>query len=59
MEYQLNTLIKTKKPHACGGSIWKVIRLGADIKIECQTCHQKVMLSRQDLEKRIKEIVEE
>ncbi|MDR0899631.1 MAG: DUF951 domain-containing protein [Lactobacillaceae bacterium] len=58
-EYTLGTLIQTKKPHACGGDVWKVIRLGADIKLECQTCGRVIMLSRTDLQKRIKKIVEE
>lgn len=59
MEYQLGTIIQTKKPHACGGDAWKVIRLGADIKLECQTCGRVIMLSRTDLAKRIKKIISE
>ncbi|MCL2696191.1 MAG: DUF951 domain-containing protein [Clostridiales bacterium] len=35
-----------RKPHACGGNVWTVIRAGADIKIRCQTCGHIVMLDR-------------
>ncbi|WP_143787178.1 DUF951 domain-containing protein, partial [Oenococcus oeni] len=30
MDYQLNTIVEMKKPHACGNNSWKVVRMGAD-----------------------------
>ena len=32
--YTLDQIITTKKPHVCGSKEWKVIRVGADIKLE-------------------------
>ncbi|WP_143788103.1 DUF951 family protein, partial [Oenococcus oeni] len=26
MDYQLNTIVEMKKPHACGNNSWKVVR---------------------------------
>lgn len=52
--YTLNEIIKTKKPHVCGCSEWKVIRVGADIKIECQNCKRVIMLASYELDKKIK-----
>ena len=46
-----------RKPHPCGGYEWKVVRLGADIGLVCQTCQHKVMLSRRDLEHRMKALI--
>ncbi|WP_080485122.1 DUF951 domain-containing protein, partial [Oenococcus oeni] len=51
MDYQLNTIVEMKKPHACGNNSWKVVRMGADIKIECNSCHRIVMMTRHDFEK--------
>jgi len=56
-EYDLGSLIKTKKPHPCGTDEWKVVRLGADIKIECTKCGRVVMLDRSKFEKRIKKVL--
>ncbi|MDR3318204.1 MAG: DUF951 domain-containing protein [Clostridiales bacterium] len=36
-------LITTRKPHACGGRTWLVIRTGADVKIKCAQCGHVVM----------------
>ena len=29
---QIGSLIEFKKPHPCGGKIWKVLRIGIDFK---------------------------
>jgi hypothetical protein len=52
--YTLGEIIKTKKPHVCGSDEWKVIRTGADIKLECQGCKRIIMLATYELVKRIK-----
>ena len=54
MMYELNQIIKTKKPHVCGGNEWKVVRTGADIKLECVKCSRVIMLSSFELDKRVK-----
>ena len=55
-DLQLNSTIKLRKPHPCGGYNWKVIRLGADIGLECLTCNHRVLLTRRELAKRAKAI---
>lgn len=37
---------RMRKPHACGGDIWKVHRTGADIGMTCCRCGRRVMMSR-------------
>ncbi|MDN6900088.1 DUF951 domain-containing protein [Oenococcus sicerae] len=59
MNYQLNTIVEMKKPHACGTNAWQIIRMGADIKIECTNCHRVVMMTRQDFEKRLNKIIKD
>lgn len=52
--YTLDEIIQTKKPHVCGSDKWKVIRTGADIKLECQGCKRIIMISSYELDKKIK-----
>lgn len=52
--YQLDQLIETKKPHVCGNNVWKVIRIGADLKLECVKCKRIIMLSKVELDKKVK-----
>jgi hypothetical protein len=53
-ELNLEDLVTLRKPHPCGGYIWKIVRLGADIGLECQTCKRVVLLSRRELARRLK-----
>ncbi|EKK20445.1 hypothetical protein B808_333 [Fructilactobacillus florum 8D] len=55
--YQLNDLVVMKKAHPCGINRWQIIRMGADIKLECQGCGHIVMLTRHQFEKRVKKIL--
>ena len=47
-------VIRTRKPHPCGGDQWTVTRTGADIKMRCSTCGRVVMLDREAFLKRRK-----
>ncbi len=52
--YELGEIIETKKPHVCGSKKWEVIRIGADIKLKCCECSRIIMLSKVELDKKIK-----
>jgi hypothetical protein len=52
--YELNEQIKTKKAHVCGSNTWTIIRIGADLKIKCEGCGRIILMSKQDLDKKIK-----
>ncbi|MEW6178747.1 MAG: DUF951 domain-containing protein [Chloroflexota bacterium] len=56
-DLQLNDVVRLRKPHPCGGYEWKVVRLGADIGLECCTCQRRVLLTRRELSRRLKVIV--
>lgn len=43
-----------RKPHACGGNHWLVLRTGADIRLECAQCGRRVMVPRARLEGQVK-----
>lgn len=57
-EYELNSIVEMKKPHACGEKHFKVIRLGADIRIKCEGCGRSVMIPRQDFNKKLKKMIQ-
>ena len=50
-------VIRTRKPHPCGGDEWTVVRTGADIKIRCSRCGRLVMMDRDTFIKRKKALV--
>ena len=54
LDLQLNDILRLKKPHPCGSYEWTVVRLGADIGLECNGCKHRVMLERRELAKRLK-----
>ncbi|MEA3326192.1 MAG: DUF951 domain-containing protein [Chloroflexota bacterium] len=56
-ELGLGDIVRLRKPHPCGGYEWRVVRLGADIGLECLTCSHRIMLTRRALKNRLKIIV--
>jgi len=56
-DLQLNDLIRLRKPHPCGSYEWIIVRLGADIGLECTGCRRRVMLTRRELKRRLKAIL--
>ena len=58
-EYGLNDIVEMKKQHPCRKSeTWKIIRVGADIKIKCEGCGAVVMFPRHEFEKKLKKVVQ-
>ncbi|MBQ6727973.1 MAG: DUF951 domain-containing protein [Clostridia bacterium] len=53
MKFTVGDKIKSKKPHACGGREWEIIRTGADVKLKCLTCGRVIFVSVPDAEKMI------
>ena len=58
-QFTLGTVVETKKQHPCGGKRWEIVRTGADFKIRCLTCGRVVMLTPDELKKRVKRVAEE
>jgi hypothetical protein len=53
-DLQLGDKVILRKEHPCGGFEWEVVRLGADIGLVCLTCKHRVLLSRRELNRRLK-----
>ncbi len=56
-DLRLNDRVRLRKPHPCGGTDWRVVRLGADIGLKCERCGRRVLLPRSEVERRIKQIL--
>lgn len=57
MDIHIGDIVRLRKPHPCGGYEWRVMRVGADVGLKCQTCGRVVMLPRGQFERRLKAIV--
>ncbi len=57
LNIELGDALRLRKPHPCGSYDWIVVRLGADIGIECKGCGRRVMLTRRELSRRVKTIL--
>jgi hypothetical protein len=55
--FALGDVVRLKKPHPCGSYEWTVVRLGADIGLQCRTCGRRVLLPRREAERRLKAFV--
>lgn len=57
-QYDLGTIVEMKKPHPCKKSTeFRVIRMGADIKIKCCGCGAAIMFERREFERKLKRII--
>jgi len=56
--YGMGDIVEMKKEHPCRKSKeWKIIRMGADIKIKCQGCGAAIMFDRTEFERKCKKIL--
>ena len=58
IELLLGDVVRLRRTHPCGGDLWLVDRLGADIGIRCRTCGRHVLIARATLERRLTGFVE-
>ncbi|MGM9966122.1 DUF951 domain-containing protein [Rummeliibacillus sp. TYF005] len=56
-KYGLGDIVEMKKQHPCGTNEWKIIRLGADIRIKCEGCQHSVMIPRREFDKKMKKVL--
>jgi len=56
-DLRMKDVLRLRKPHPCGSTDWRVIRLGADIGLECLGCNRRILLTRRELGRRVKSIL--
>ncbi len=57
MDIQLDDILEMKKTHPCGGKTWKVLRVGMDFRLRCETCGREVMIPRVKMEKSVRRVL--
>lgn len=57
-KFELGDIVQMRKPHPCGANEWKVIRMGADIRIKCIKCDRSVMIPRSQFERQMKKVLQ-
>jgi hypothetical protein len=56
-DLELGDILQLRKPHPCGSYRWKIVRLGADIGLECLNCGRRILLPRRKLARRLKAVL--
>ena len=57
MDVRVNDILLMKKSHPCGGTQFKILRVGSDVRVICLTCSRDMTLDRIKLEKSIKRFI--
>lgn len=57
MDIQVGDKLVLKKAHPCGSHEWEVLRIGADFRLKCAGCGHQIMISRVQIEKRIRQVI--
>ena len=55
-QYEVGDIVKLKKKHPCGSFEWEILRVGADFRLKCQGCGHQIMVERNILEKKTKDL---
>lgn len=50
-------ILQLKKPHPCGGNLFRVLRVGAEVRVVCKTCGRDMTVDRIKLEKAIRKVI--
>ena len=58
LKIAVGDVLELKKPHPCGNKLFKVMRVGSDVRIVCLECSRDMTLDRIKLEKAVKKITE-
>ena len=51
MDINVGDVLKLKKQHPCGSKEWRILRVGADFRLECMGCSHQIMIPRKQVEK--------
>ena len=57
LQISVGDVIELKKTHPCGSKLFKIARVGSDVRIICQGCGRDMTLDRVKLEKSIRRTV--
>ncbi len=57
IRFNVGDVLELKKPHPCGNKLFKVMRVGSEMRVICLQCSRDMNIDRIKLEKATKKIV--
>ena len=51
--------IQLKKPHPCGNNLFRILRVGSEVRVVCERCARDMTVDRLKLEKAIRRVLTE
>lgn len=57
IKFSVGDTVELKKNHPCGEKLFKILRVGSDIRIVCLGCGRDMVLDRLKLEKSVKKLI--
>ncbi len=54
--YKEGDIVTMRKKHPCGSYDFKVLRAGADLRLECTGCGRRLLMKRRKAEKATKSV---
>lgn len=57
LKISVGDIIEMKKNHPCGSKLFKILRVGSDIRIVCDGCGRDMVIDRLKLEKAVKKLI--
>ncbi len=57
MDIRVGDVVKLKKQHPCGSSLWEVLRIGMDFRLKCEGCGHQIMVPRKLVEKNLRQLI--
>jgi hypothetical protein len=58
LKFEVGNTVELKKPHPCGSRIFKILRVGSEMRIACLGCSHDMTIDRVKLEKSVKRFVD-
>ena len=56
LQIRVGDIAELKKPHPCGNRLFRVLRVGSDVRIVCLQCGRDMRLDRLKFEKAVKKL---
>ena len=57
IKFKVGDTVELKKPHPCQNKLFRVLRVGSEMRIVCLNCGRDMVIDRLKLEKATKRIV--
>ena len=57
IRFEVGDTLVLKKKHPCGGDVFRIVRVGSEVRIICESCGRDMTMERIKLEKAIKQML--